>query len=147
VRRPLVASPAYFACHGRPSHPRDLVAHEALIYTGTASPHLWKFSHPAQGDFSVPVQGRLRANNADVFAAALAAGQGLAVQPEFMVWDALANGTLEEALPGWHLPPIALNLITPPSALRPVRVTRLMEYLAAQFAAAPWSHRATGGAA
>ena len=120
------------------------MGHNAFLYTGIAAPSVWKFSHPTQGDFSAPVQGRLRANNADVFEAALLAGQGLAVQPEFMVWQALADGTLEEILPDWHLPPIALNLITPPSALRPARVTVLMDYLAAQFAAAPWSQRLRG---
>lgn len=144
VRRPVVASPAYWARFGRPAHPRELIGHNALIYTGVAAPALWKFSHAAEGDVSVPVQGRMRADNADVFGPALLAGQGMAVQPEFMVWDALADGTLEEVLPDWRVPPIALNLITPPSTLRPARVTVLIEHLAGAFATSPWSHHASG---
>lgn len=146
VRRPLVAAPAYLARYGRPAHPRELAGHEAFIYTGTASPSLWKFSHPALGEFSVPVQGRLRANNADIFESALLAGHGMAVQPDFMVWQALAEGALEELLPGWQVPPITLNLVTPPSALRPARVSVFMDYLAARLGSAPWSgHAGPGG--
>jgi DNA-binding transcriptional LysR family regulator len=141
VRRPLVATPAYVQRYGAPTHPRELNAHQALIYTSTPSPNNWKFRHPVHGDYTVPVQGRLRANNADAFADALLAGLGIAPQPEFLVWRELADGRLVELLPGWALPPIAIHLITPPSALRPARVSVLMEYLAACFVSAPWTHK------
>jgi DNA-binding transcriptional LysR family regulator len=140
VRRPLVGSPAYFERHGRPKHPRDLERHRAILYSHLASPDLWTFQHPLEGDVSVKVSGQLLTNNGDVVVPALLAGTGLALQPEFLIWRELREGRLEEALPGWSATPIALHVVTPPSALRPARVTALIDFLSARFVHAPWAH-------
>jgi hypothetical protein len=117
VRRPLVAAPAYLAAHGTPVHPRELSDHEGLLYTNLDLPGSWRFHHAAQGDYVVTVKGRLGANNADALAPALLAGLGLALQPDFMVWDHLASGRLVEVMPEWRLPDIALHLVTPPASI------------------------------
>ncbi|MGE0666405.1 MAG: LysR family transcriptional regulator [Sphingomonadales bacterium] len=140
VRRPLVASPAYWDAHGRPRHPRDLEAHRAIIYSHLASPGLWTFQHPLEGDVTVKATGQLLTNNGDVVVPALLAGVGMALQPEFLIWRELRDGRLEEALPGWSAPPIALHIVTPPGSLRPARVTALIDFLAARFVRAPWAH-------
>ena len=70
---------------------------------------------------------------------ALRAGLGLALQPEFLVWEDLRAGRVQPTLDDWQVPPIALHIVTPPGRAKPARVQALIEYLAAHFASAPWA--------
>lgn len=142
VRLLPVAAPAYLDRYGRPNHPRDLAPHQGLLYTNVTPANVWTFRHPRHGEHAVIMQSRLIANNAEAFRPALLAGAGIAVQPEFFVRDDLDAGVLEEVLPEWTAPPIALNLVTPPGTLRPARVKAMIDYLVAAFTEAPWA-RAT----
>ena len=140
VRRLLVASPAYFAQHGQPTHPRELVDHRALFYTQSRSGDAWRFQHKRRSDVSVSVPSPLRVNNADALTPVLLAGLGLALQPEFLVWRELRAGALVTALPDWSVPAIALHIVTPPSRARAARVQLLIDYLAEQLGQAPWAY-------
>jgi DNA-binding transcriptional LysR family regulator len=139
IRTPMVASPAYLEKHGRPQHPRELVDHQAMIYTGVPNPEIWRLHHAQEGEYAVPLHGRIRSNNGDVFVASVCAGLGITILPDFFVWRELAEGRLERILPEWSIDPIALNLLTPPNALRPARVRVLIDYLAKRFANAAWA--------
>jgi DNA-binding transcriptional LysR family regulator len=129
VRRNLVAAPAYFKRHGRPSHPRDLMHHACLCYAYLPTPDVWRFVNKAGEAVQVRPAGPLRANNADALAPALFAGLGLAVQPDFVVGEAIEDGRLEAVMLDWSPPPIALHLVMPPGGPRPARVEALSAFL------------------
>jgi DNA-binding transcriptional LysR family regulator len=139
VRRLVVGAPEYFDRRGRPAHPTELADHDCLGYAYLPSPEVWRFVHVGGAEATVTPRGPLRANNADALTPALLAGLGLAIQPEFTVWEYLAAGRLEQVLPEWSLPPIALHLVTPPGRLRPARVGVLIDFLVERLATAPWA--------
>lgn len=139
VRRSLVATPAYLDRHGRPEHPDDLARHACLGYAYLPSPDRWRFTSREGAEAVVVPGGPLRANNAEALSPALRAGLGLAVQPDFMIWEDLEAGRLERVLPDWSPPPIALHLVMPPGEPRPARVTALIAFLAQALTTAAWA--------
>lgn len=139
VRLVLVGSPAYLAAHGRPAHPRDLLFHKALTYAYVLTPEVWRFVHATQGEQAVTVSGPLKVNNADALVPALRAGLGLALQPEFIVWPDLADGSVVSVMCDWQPPPAALHLVSPPGRMRPARVRVLYDFLAERLSTAAWA--------
>lgn len=144
VRRLLVASPACLARHDTPAHPADLAGHRALLYSNVHNPGAWAFAGPAQSEWTANVTGRLMANSGGALLPALLAGQGIALLPEFLVWDALADGRLVPLLPGWEAAPLALYMVTPPGRRRPARVRLLMDWLAERLVQPPWEDTGLG---
>jgi len=138
VSRALVASPAYLAQRGRPTHPDDLNRHACLSYAHMPTPDAWRFTNDAGEEVVVHPRGPLRANNADALTASLCAGLGIFPQPDFIYWKDVADGCLETVMTDWRLPPIALHLVAPSSGPRPTRVTALMDYLARTFSGPLW---------
>jgi DNA-binding transcriptional LysR family regulator len=143
VPRLLVGAPDYFSRHGRPSHPRELAQHACLAYSYLPSGERWEFTGPAGEEQSIAVSGPLIANNADTLMPALRASIGLAVQPEFVVWNDLREGRLEAVLTQWSALPIALYLLIPAAGPRPSKVAVLIDFLVQRFShgAAPWERQ------
>jgi DNA-binding transcriptional LysR family regulator len=141
VRRWVVGTPDYFARHGRPLRPRDLKDHACLGYLYLATGETWRFTDTGGKEESVTVKGPLSATNAEALGFALEAGLGLALQPDFLVWDAVQGGRLVTVLDDWAAPKLAVHLLTPAGGPRPNRVVVLLDFLARRFTsgAAPWT--------
>lgn len=142
MRIMLVGAPGYFEAHGRPVHPRDLARHQAFTYSNVESPDTWRFSHATEEDAAVTVSGQMRVNNSEALGAALRAGLGVALQPEFICWRDLLDGRLEAVMCDWSPPRPALHLVSPPGRLRPARVQVLFDFLVERLSAAAWTTNA-----
>lgn len=131
-KRRIIGTPAYFECHGIPAHPRDLAAHQAVIYDRGIGGDLWEMSK-GQHMFSVSVQGRLRVSAAEGIRAAVRANLGLAMASEWMFAPELASGEVVTVLDDWALPPIDLWAVFPAGRLTSAKARVFVDYVAALF--------------
>jgi DNA-binding transcriptional LysR family regulator len=112
----LCASRAYLDSNGVPTTPEELRAHQCLTYAypprsemRAAQPE-WALSGP-NGSVNVPVDGRLKIDNADALRRAVLAGMGIAMLPAILVDADLKANRLVEVLSD-HAPPVrSLNLL------------------------------------
>jgi DNA-binding transcriptional LysR family regulator len=148
VRRWVVGSDAYFAKHGTPLRPDDLARHACLGYLYLATRETWHFASRAGQAVSVAVKGPLGSTNADALNIAAERGIGIALQPDFIVWEAVRDGRLRVVLDEWEAPPLAVHLVTPAGGPRPIRVAVLLDFLSRRFAAGapPWNGTPVPGA-
>ncbi len=96
----VCAAPSYLAAHGTPRRAQDLALHNCLTYTYFGK-SLWQFTHDGEA-LTVPVSGRLSANESQVLLVATVAGAGIALQPRYSAAPLIASGQLVELLPAYQ---------------------------------------------
>ncbi len=129
----LVAAPAYLAARGEPRSPEDLSGHSCFAYSNLERPDRWHMVTNDGREATVQPRGSLITNNGEAMLPALAAGQGIALLPEFILRRDLEAGRLAHILPEWSGPPIALHLVTPSSGPRPARVSAVIDFFLKRF--------------
>jgi DNA-binding transcriptional LysR family regulator len=95
----VVGSPDYFARHGRPQTPQDLIRFPCIRFRQTTSQSIyrWEFmagNHP----LNVAIDGPMIVNDSSVNIAAAKNGIGLAYVAEPLVWSEIEEGVLESVL-------------------------------------------------
>src|SRR5262249_27591789 len=100
-RRFAVASPSYLRKHGSPGDPAQLRDHSCLVQLGAFGPlDEWQFTRGTETQ-TVRVEGQLRATSPIALSAAARAGDGLALLPEWLVREDLADRQLKRVLTDW----------------------------------------------
>ena len=130
----VCASPAYWALHGMPQHPRELERHNCLAIRGNVGTlmDLWHFR---RGDerVSVTARGWLVADNQhrDAIRDVAVAGGGVARLTDWhkRKGHEIASGALVAALTDWELTEVPpMNLLYPPAVRRTQRVRAFIEF-------------------
>lgn len=130
----LCATPQYLQHRGAPSRPEDLRAHDLLTPEAADLPEFRLRLERGLQRAEVPLAPKLAVNDPAVLHAAMAAGLGIALLPEFLCRQGLATGRIERVLPGWSVPhAAALYALYPASLEGDPRVQRFVEFLAANI--------------
>ncbi|WP_421739671.1 LysR family transcriptional regulator [Caulobacter sp.] len=110
----VVGAPAYFAAHGRPVHPREVLDHACIRHRFPSGvSHAWEFEKDGEV-IRISPSGPLISTSIDLELEACIAGVGLIATFEDFVAGDLAAGRLESVLDDW-LPPFTGPLLYYPS--------------------------------
>lgn len=110
--RRVIATPEYFARHGRPESPAALLGHQAVIYTRDQGGEAYTFNRGTE-EMSVNLSGRVRISATEGLRAAVFSSIGLAISSGFAFGPELISGQVVSALDDWSLPAIQLFAVYP----------------------------------
>jgi DNA-binding transcriptional LysR family regulator len=128
VRQCLVASPALIARCGPCRKPEDVERLPWIAMTRLRSPLTWRFSRRGSRK-TIRVAGVLRTNSTAAGLALVRAGAGATILADYMVADALRDGSLVQLLPDWSLPEAGVYAVYPSTRHLPARVRTFLDFL------------------
>lgn len=109
VRCLLYASPSYLRAHPPPRHPRDLPAHQLLMFSMSRPPS-WLLVND-RDRYQVTTPPRFVSDNHIVVRDAAVEGLGIALLPRFMAAAHVRRRKLVEVLPGWSGPSMPVHAV------------------------------------
>ena len=134
-RRVLVAHPSYFAGRsdaGRKlDHPRDLTAHNCIVYTEVASQNVWEFVRPGGEVARVRVAGTLQTNSSEAIRAAALSGLGICHAPDWLLRAELASGEVSDLLPAWRSQANPIHAVYPAHRKNVAKIDAFIAHISA----------------
>jgi DNA-binding transcriptional LysR family regulator len=132
----LVAAPRYLRDRSPPAHPRDLQEHDCIVYHRWGDDNTWWFSSP-DGEVSVSVRGRFRANNGEAVRRAALDGLGIALLSHLTAQEDIREGRLELLMPDFPPLRFPLSVVYPSRHNLPARTRFVIDFLTEVLRADP----------
>jgi LysR family transcriptional regulator for bpeEF and oprC len=134
----IAATPAYFAKHGRPRHPRELAQHRCINYfsSKTGKTLEWDF---VRGDETIlmPMPACLAVNDSTAYMAAGLQGLGVIQMASYKIEPLIASGQMELVLEDWTSNPLPINVVYPQNRHLSAKVRVFVEWIADLVATHP----------
>jgi DNA-binding transcriptional LysR family regulator len=125
----LCATRSYLDEFGRPTHPRELSRHQAIVMpSASGRPHPWRLV--SNGDREMVEPGaRVLVNDALTICALVHHGAGIGAISAYLCGDGILDGRLERVLPDWSLAPLPVSLIFPSKRKISPAVRAFVDYM------------------
>ena len=130
----VVAPPTMFAAALPPS-PATLEAFPFVALSVLPNPVNWTFVQPGAASQSLRFSAAIMANTSAAVRAAVMAGAGFMIQPDFAVMEDVAAGRLQRLLPEWTLPGGGVYAVFPSAVQKSHKVSVFIELLKKKFGA------------
>ncbi len=131
------ASPAYLKEHGVPETPEDLEKLKELRY-GYRSSAAWPYKAPDHSEGDIEMSPRLMATNGDFLRDAALAGEGVLIEPRFILYKNLEDRSLLEILPDYTWPELTAYAVYPPTRHLSARVRTFVDFLVERYRGIPY---------
>lgn len=128
TRLVAVASPAYLAKFGKPSHPSELSNHNCIVYTRQSTANEWHF-RSNQMDLVILVNGNLQVNDSAALRQVALAGIGIVTSPLWVFQSDLQQQNLEIILEEFEPLPLPIQVIYRRTAFLSLKVNCFIEFL------------------
>ncbi|MFK7945049.1 MAG: LysR family transcriptional regulator [Paracoccaceae bacterium] len=137
VRGVVAAAPGFWDRHGRPSTPAELSRLPALCYSGSERIDNWAYTCPENAPGMVEMKAVMWATNGDFLRDAAISGQGVIMQPSFILHKAVERGALEPVLTDHNWQPVTIYVVYPQTRHLSARARAFIEFVRGRIGTTP----------
>ncbi len=128
IQMMVVASPAYLAQAGSPTHPRELINYQCISWTTLGPFRAWEFRMPGDVVELAPVKSRLATTSPDSAVAAAVNGVGLLQATSYQVASHLQSGELVPVLREFETMAVPVSLVYPGQRMLSLKLRAFLDF-------------------